>query len=145
MNETIVIAPLHINSARLRTESDSLIFRAQSLLGQMRIISDELVLTRAIANKLRDEARRLEELRRQLENNDQARRLFIESIRFTDCDIFDDPELLIEINAADLECERCGRSERLVAVVRFKAPSELLAICGGCFQKLSEISLGAVV
>src|SRR6202035_2142165 len=100
---------LHIKSARLRTESDSLIFRTQSLLGQMRTISDELVLTRALANKLRDEARRLEELRRQLENNDHARRLFVESIRFTDCDIFDDPDLLIEINAADLECERCGK------------------------------------
>jgi hypothetical protein len=140
-----VIAPPHLNSIRLRTQSDALIFRTTALMVQIRTLSDDLVLTRTNANRLRAESMRMEALCRRLESDYEARRRFIESIRFTDCDVFDDPKLLIQVNSAALECDRCGRAERLVAVVRFNSLAQVLALCGHCFQQLSELSLGAVV
>ena len=133
------------DSVRLRGQSRQLISRAHSVMGELHRVSDGLVRLRADTNRLLEEARRLEELVRRLETNPSARRIFVESIRFADCGVFDDPELLIGVNSAQLECGKCGNAERLVAVVQFNSLEQILGLCGYCFRELSELSLGAVV
>jgi hypothetical protein len=133
------------DSLRLRNQSRQLACRTTSVIGEIRQLTDELVLVRTDSQRLHEEARRLEELRRRLEANLYARRLFVESISFADCDVYEDTELLIGVNSAQLECGKCGNADRLVAVIQFKSLDQILALCGNCFQKLSELSLGAVV
>lgn len=140
-----MIAALHLDSVRLRSESSALMFRTGSLLREMRALSDELVLVRTDSRKLRNEAHRLEELRRALERSFDLPEGLAQTRRFADCDVFEDPAMLIELNAVALECGKCGSNEQLVAVVRFRSPADILAICGRCFQELEELALGAVV
>jgi len=142
---TSPLAQIQINSAILRRESARLLLRASTLREELSRATDELVLTRSNAQKLIGEARRLQALRHQLDQNNDASSRFVRSLRFTDCYILDDPELLLESNAHGLACERCYQPERLVAVIRFQALSQVLAICGGCFRQLNELSLGTVV
>ena len=140
-----MIATHHFDSVRLRSESSALMSRTGSLLREMRALSDELVLVRTDSRKLRHEAHRLEELRLALERSYDLPEGLAQVRRFADCDVFEDPSLLSELNAVALECGKCGRDEQLVAVVRFKVPAEILAICARCFQELEELALGAVV
>ena len=103
--------------SRLRSEARRIVVRKQSVMQDLYKVSHEMVVARPAANKLSAEAHRLEELLCRLESDHEARRQFVESIRFADCEICEDPDIPSEVNSAELECDKCGNAETLVVIV----------------------------
>jgi len=140
-----MFAPHHINSAELRADSRRLAFRSKSAVAEICRISDDSVQACTSSRRLLAEARRVREPLRRPEIDYPIRPAHFETPQLLDCEIFDDPDLLAEINSAKLDCEKCGQAGYLVAVARFRSLEQVFAVCGDCFRQLNELSLGAVV
>ena len=143
---------VYLRAARLRTQSNALAARARVAMIQLRSLADSAVLARTEARRLRAEASRLDELRRQSLVIDWRWPLpTLNDLNpdangsFTDGEIFEDQELLALLDALGYHCDRCAGEEPLVAVVRFSELSAALGICGDCYCELRGLALGQVM
>jgi hypothetical protein len=109
---------------------------------QTRVQVDNAVLVRAQTRRLYQEAMRIEELRVRGEANIYSP--FAALGDLIDGEICEDPALIAELNAFGCDCERCDDGESVSAVVRFNSAMAMIAICAGCFQQLTRLSLGQV-
>jgi hypothetical protein len=141
---------LFVRSAQLRLQSGALKERLAKTTLLLGPLTDNAVLASAEARRLRAESSRITELRNRRYEFDHQLRLVLEpqstasSQVFTDGEVFEDGELLAQLNAVEYRCDRCEFDEPLVAVVRFKELSLTLGICGDCYRGLSGLSLGDV-
>jgi hypothetical protein len=136
-------AVVYLESARIRAASREFVNRRSKLMHQARAETDRAVILRAETRRLLSESSRIKELIHQRES--QSYPIAIEiSGNLRDAAVYEDRELLEQLNRFGFSCDKCGSDAPLAAVVEFNWVSTVMALCGSCFQQLSALSLGQV-
>jgi hypothetical protein len=139
---------LYSQSALIRIQSRALAARANAAAHHAQSSADAAVLACTETRRLRAEAGRLEDLRRESLAEWQSLWSLLNQLElpdtasFADGEVFESQELVSHLNALGYSCEKCDSTEPLVAVVRFNSLETALGLCGNCYRELSGLALG---